>query len=97
MHSVKLLLVRSNLLRRREGKPEWHNDDSYTVMDGEAEAGWISAEMRHGLYRQQGWRWALNTRGSTPERSSGFVPTLEEAKAAFKVRYVEYLAKKGEA
>ena len=60
-------------------------DDDYSVIDGDTVVGRIYLETIHGEAR---WLWFLQTVPAPPP-NTGMVGSLEDAKAAFKRRYLE--------
>ena len=83
---MKLLLRKSdthNLIMGWTTSP--HRENDYVILDGAAVVGRIYLDTIHAGPK---WRWFLQTVPATPP-NKGVANTLDEAKAAFKVRYEE--------
>jgi hypothetical protein len=63
-------------------------DDDYVILDGERSVGRI-----HKDTTSPRWIWSVNTSPfPCPPPNNGVAPTLDEAKTAFKERYLELKA-----
>ncbi len=82
---MTLLLRRQRAQAKIEGwKPFDWPDDDYSIVD-DIIVGRIYRELIHG---EPKWLWFLQT-DPAPPPNSGVADTLDEAKAAFAMRYAE--------
>lgn len=90
---MTLILRKSSAQARIEGRnPAIWPDDDFAIVDDDIPVGRVYGELIHG---EPKWRWSIH---EIPEAgpgrpiappNHGYANTLDEAKAAFKARYMQ--------